>query len=107
MSLGLDIEIIKNFPNYADGNEKSFFSNTYTDYELQYCSNRQDINLSLLALFCLKEAIIKADNSLIGKKFNLIEIKHDKNGKPIKEGFDLSVSHTDGICVAIAHKVIK
>jgi len=107
MSLGIDIETIKNFPNYSDGNEKAFFLNTFTDYELQYCKNRPDINLSLVGIFCLKEAIIKADNSLMGMKFNLIEIKHDKNGKPVKEGFDLSLSHTNGICVGIAQKVIK
>jgi phosphopantetheine--protein transferase-like protein len=107
MSLGIDIETIKNFPNYSDGSETNFFLDTFTEYELQYCKKRVDINLSLVGIFCLKEAIIKADNSLIGMKFNLIEIKHNENGKPVKEGFDLSLSHTNGICVGIAQKVLK
>ena len=53
-------------------------------------------------LFAAKEALVKADNRLMGRAFNSIVIEHAPDGKPLYEGFQISISHTDTLAVAVA-----
>ena len=106
MSVGIDIEHMENFPNINQNEERRFFKDNFSDSELKYARKKKNGTMTLLGLFTAKEAIIKTDNSLRLKLFKNIIIKHDQNGKPLFDGFEISISHSQNICVAVAVKLI-
>ena len=102
LAIGVDIENLNNFPDYSTGDERRFFQDNYTKNEIDYCLKNQNPQLSFMSLFSVKESIIKADNSYMGKKLNNIEIKFDDMGKPFFGDFSISISHCGNICVTVA-----
>ncbi len=104
MSIGVDIEDIDNFPKVLDYREDQFYQDNFSQNEISYCILQVDPRASFAGRFALKEAIIKADNSYKNVPFNKIQILNDKNGKPIFEGFSVSLSHTADKAVAVATK---
>tara|TARA_B100001142_G_C14136785_1_gene579052 strand:+ start:155 stop:466 length:312 start_codon:yes stop_codon:yes gene_type:complete len=103
MTVGIDIENINNFPNYKI--EKQFFKDNYSSIEIEYALDQNQSNIILLSMFCLKEAIVKADNSFKSKPFKNIIIHYNESNLPMHEGFELSASFTKDLCVATALRI--
>lgn len=100
--IGIDIESTDNFPNASDFRTDSFYTNNFTESEISYCTLKENPIETFAGLFCAKEAAFKADSTLFnGRNFNQIEITH-ANGKPLLNGFDISISHSNGVIVAVA-----
>ena len=106
-SIGVDIEKLVNIPEAADFREEQFYIQNFTPKEISYCTLKAYPRQSFLGLFCAKEALCKISASIAQKKFNEIEILHTEDGKPVYEGYLLSISHTDDTAVAIAMKNSK
>lgn len=101
-NLGIDIENANNFEPAADYREAAFYKTNFSAEEISYCLLQPNTLLSFAGLFAAKEAIVKADNSYQGVNFDTIEIKHDKQGKPVYKNFSISISHTEEVAVAVA-----
>lgn len=111
-AIGVDIECIKRFQDYANMN-KRLYHKIFTPREIKYCFSKPHVAQHLAARFAAKEAIIKAFNSL-GKSGILycdIEIINKKNGVPtaklhraslIAVSVTLSLSHCQDHVVAMA-----
>lgn len=101
--IGIDIEKVSNLPISDDFRNDAFYLQNFTQTEISYCILKQDPIESFAGLFCVKEAIFKTgDKSLNGINFNQIEISHSETGAPSLSGYYISLSHTDGIIVAVA-----
>jgi phosphopantetheine--protein transferase-like protein len=101
-AVGIDIESISNFPIATDFREDNFYKLNFSMTEISYCILKQNPQESFAGLFSAKEALCKANEQIRKTPFNLIEIKHDENGKPTYPGFSISISHNDQFSVAIA-----
>jgi phosphopantetheine--protein transferase-like protein len=100
--IGLDVEEINAMPQVNDFREDEFYKMNFTSEEIAYCILQPDSLSSFAGLFAAKEAIVKADNSYLNKPFNSIHIGHLPNGKPVHSSFQLSISHTKELAIAIA-----
>ena len=75
----------------------------FTQREIAYAETRIDPKLTLVGLFSLKEAMFKAGLvDVRSDSFSELEITHDKNGKPVFPGYQLSISHSNNLVVAVA-----
>tara|TARA_B100001175_G_scaffold301507_1_gene294687 strand:+ start:53 stop:814 length:762 start_codon:yes stop_codon:yes gene_type:complete len=107
LSIGIDIEEISSFEVVDNYMEDNFYKSNFGSEEITYCMSKVNPVESFAGLFSLKEAIIKADNSLRKIKFNKINITHSIDGKPMFDGFALSLSHSknNAVAVAVAHRI--
>lgn len=103
-SVGIDIEPISSMPPANDYREDAFYTMNFSPAEIAYCILQTNPAASFAGLFAAKEAIIKADNSYQHHNFNTIIIDHLPGGKPIHPGFEISISHTGDLAVAVAVK---
>lgn len=101
-AVGIDIEDIDAMPRATDFREDEFYKMNFSPNEIAYCILQPNPYASFAGLFAAKEAIVKANNSNRNKPFNSIVIDHDQEGKPGYPGFNLSVSHTNKVVVAVA-----
>jgi phosphopantetheine--protein transferase-like protein len=101
-ALGIDIEEVDAMPKANDFREDAFYQMNFSSTEIAHCILQPNPYASFAGLFAAKEAIVKANNSNRNKSFNSIVINHDQNGKPGYPGFDLSVSHTNNLAIAVA-----
>ena len=110
ISVGTDIEAVTNFPSDVMlSSAETFRSTTYSPEEVAYASTRCSPVLTLLGMFCAKEAVIKCCSSHGILGFRDIKIRHDHNGMPLCdvcgfENFDfkVSISHADNYACAFA-----
>jgi phosphopantetheine--protein transferase-like protein len=100
--VGIDIEEVDSMPKTNDFREDEFYKMNFSSSEIAYCILQSAPYASFAGLFAAKEAIVKADNSIKNKPFNAIVINHEPEGKPVYAGFNLSISHTNSIAIAIA-----
>jgi holo-[acyl-carrier protein] synthase len=100
--IGIDIEEIENLPVVDDFRNDEFYLKNFTSSEITYCILKQNPLQSFAGLFCIKEAIFKADATLQQVEFNKIEISHNENGSPYVKGYLISLSHTDTVAVGVA-----
>lgn len=100
--IGIDIEDVSKLPDVRNFSADRFYIDNFSAYEIEYCAAKKNPYESFAAIFSLKEAIVKADNSFLGKKFNQINIMHSSEGKPVFEDFILSTSHTNNLVVSVA-----
>lgn len=101
-SIGIDMEQISLLPVVTDYREDKFYSMNFAPSEIAYCVLQASPVASFAGLFAAKEAIVKADNSYVNNPFSSIIIDHSAKGEPIHLSFQLSISHTSDIAVAIA-----
>lgn len=101
-SVGIDIEEVDNMPKTNDFRDNEFYKMNFSSSEIAYCILQPAPYASFAGLYAAKEAIVKADNSIKNRPFNTIVIDHEPEGKPVYPGFNLSVSHTNSIAIAIA-----
>jgi phosphopantetheine--protein transferase-like protein len=102
ISIGIDMEEVSKFPLVSDFREDSFYKQNFSPREISYCIVQPDSLLSFAGLFATKEAIVKANNQYKEWPFHKIEIAHDAQGKPIFNGFSISISHIENSAVAVA-----
>lgn len=102
--IGIDIEDIESFELLEDYNAHKFYTENFSKSEIDYCQNKAEPRSSFAALFSLKEAIIKADNTFKNRPFNTIVISHSDSGCPIFKGFLLSVTHNKSYVITMAFK---
>lgn len=100
--VGIDIENINSFPIAEDYRENEFYKMNFSQQEISYCLLQKDPRISFAGKFSAKEALIKADNSLINIPFYKLEILNNNEGRPIFNNFSLSVSHTSEYAIAFA-----
>lgn len=102
-NVGIDIQNIKElFPTETtiDFKSNQDLLGIFSLKELSYAESKINPIQTLAGIFAAKEAIIKA--SITPFKFNDLEILPDKNGKPISNGFNISISHSQDYAVAVA-----
>lgn len=102
--IGIDMENISMLPRANDFREEPFYTMNFASAEIAYCILQTNAYASFAGLFAAKEAIIKADNTYKNAPFNSIIIQHLPKGKPIFPGFQLSISHTNEMAIAVAVK---
>jgi phosphopantetheine--protein transferase-like protein len=100
--VGIDMELLSAMPATEDFREDSFYTMNFTGAEIAYCILQTNPYASFGGLFAAKEAIVKADNSYKNKAFNTIQIQHLPEGKPFHPAFNISISHTAEMAVALA-----
>jgi len=100
--VGIDMEKIAAMPPVADFREDAFYKMNFASSEIAYCILQPDPLASFAGLFAAKEALVKADNTYKGCTFNSIIIDHSPFGKPLHKDFQLSISHTTEMAIAIA-----
>ncbi len=101
-SVGIDVEPIDSFKSVNDFREDPFYQINFSPSEISYCILQSNPLSSFAGLFAAKEAIVKADNRLKGTAFNLINIEYAAGGKPFYAGFQISITHSDNIAIAVA-----
>jgi phosphopantetheine--protein transferase-like protein len=100
--VGIDIELISAMPVTNDFREHTFYTMNYSVTEIAYCILQSNPYASFAGLFAAKEAIVKADNSYKDFEFKNINIQHLAANKPFHKSFNISISHTHEMAVAIA-----
>lgn len=100
--IGIDVEPVSSFSAVNDFREDEFYKMNFSATEISYGVLQPNPVSSFAGMFAAKEAIVKADNALIGTPFNSIIIDHDEKGKPVFRDFELSISHTDAVVIAVA-----
>jgi phosphopantetheine--protein transferase-like protein len=100
--IGIDMEKIAAMPQAVDFREDAFYKMNFAPSEIAYCILQPDPLASFAGLFAAKEALVKADNTYKGYTFNSIVIDHLPSGKPLHKDFQLSISHTKEMAIAIA-----
>ena len=102
VSTGIDIEEISAMPVVDDFREDEFYRMNFSPAEISHCILQNNPYASFAGLFALKEAIIKCDNSFKNRELNSIIIEHSPLGKPKFGNFQVTLSHTDKVAVAMA-----
>ena len=100
--IGIDIQDIRALPRTDDFRKETFYKMNFTPAEIAYCILQPDPYASFTGLFAAKEAVIKADAQYKKMVFNTIEIGHSMEGAPLVPGFNLSISHSADVAVAVA-----
>lgn len=104
--IGIDIEELTNLPSTTDYREHPFYRETFTAREIAYCILQGNPLASFTGLFAAKEAIVKAEGGS-APPLSKIEIAHDQRGKPCADGYELSISHSGTLAVAVAIKLAR
>ena len=102
MSIGIDAQPVSDFEEVPDYRTDEFYRLNFNPAEISWCQLQSRPMLSFAGLFAAKEAIIKADNRLINTPFNELVIEHRLSGQPVTEGFQLSITHTNDMAIAVA-----
>ena len=107
-NIGIDMESAENLPDTSDYYSHQFYKDNFSDREIGYCSSQTNPKKSFSGRFAAKEAIVKADNNYKNKPFFEIEIQISESGRPLFQGFNLSISHVhlgeNQLSIAIAQK---
>lgn len=104
-AIGIDIEELANLPVAEDYREHPFYRETFTPREISHCILQGNPAASFAGLFAAKEAIVKAEGGA-GRPLDRIEITHDQRGKPLADGYELSISHSGPLAVAVAIRLV-
>ncbi len=105
VAIGIDIEDVSSMPEATDFRTDAFYTRNFSSAEIAHCILQANPRQSFAGRFCVKEAIVKADNYYRDIPFNQIEIQTGPAGQPVFEDFSLSISHTDDKVVAVAVRV--
>jgi len=108
-NIGIDMESAENLPDTSDYYSHQFYKDNFSEREIGYCSSQTNPKKSFSGRFAAKEAIVKADNIYINKPFFEIEIQISECGRPLFQGFNLSISHVhlgqNQLSIAVAQKI--
>ena len=101
-AIGIDVEEISSMPLVNDFREDEFYKMNFAAAEIAYCILQPNPQASFAGLFAAKEAIVKAGNQYKNKPFHTILIDHLPGGKPVHPQFEISISHTGTLAIAVA-----
>ena len=101
--VGIDIQSISEM--FPDSREIDFLelSLLYTNYELDYAKNSNNLKSTLTGLFSLKESLVKAGAE--HSNYLDLEITHTLAGLPICYGYQVSISHSGDFVTSIAIRI--
>ena len=98
ISVGIDIQLIKNMPISNDPWEDQFYLDNFNKNEIAHCLKKKNIYESFAGIYALKEAVYKIDQT--DKKE--VNITFSKNGKPLNDKYSVSISHDQAYAIAVA-----
>jgi len=108
--LGVDAVSIKRF-HFLRQNDFSSWQKIFTEKEWNYCFSQGKTAERLASIFAAKESVMKALGGKYVGRFDWLEIKHNRAGKPsvsinqqkkFKKKMELSVAHDGDIVIAVA-----
>lgn len=113
--IGIDCESVAQFPS----ENENFVKKNFTEEEIKYCRAQPDPRASFCGRFCSKEAVFKSmgvKSQGLAASLIDIEIIASAQGPTVKlsdqvkdmakgHRFLISISHNDGMAVAVAHRV--
>lgn len=105
-AVGIDMEAVAEMPLTGDFREHAFYTSNFSSSEIAYCILQPSPYESFAGLFAVKEALVKADGSFKSKPFHQIIVQHSQEGKPEFPGYNVSISHTNALAVAVVVKQI-
>lgn len=109
IDLGIDLEHINTLPEDIFLIKNSILRNRlFSEREVAYATSRVNPHLTLLGIYSAKESVQKILNINHKNVYSLIEISHDKHGKPyvilnkIKlSRLHISISHSNDYVVSV------
>jgi len=105
LRIGIDIQqIAELFDDHVERDPKASdeLKRIFTLREISYAQSRPHFRETLAGLFAAKEALRKADASLLQQCLLDLEILPDLAGKPTFPSFEISISHSGGFAIAVA-----
>lgn len=110
MGCGVDIESVAALPEADDFREESFYTDNFTDTEMDYCLAQSNPRSHFAARWCAKEALKKCVPACLSLSMRQIEVallasgapqlRLHTNGHPQDLPVAVSMSHTDDYAVA-------
>jgi phosphopantetheine--protein transferase-like protein len=102
--VGVDIQDISElFPeDLGDFKSNERLLRIFTSKEIAYAEMKKNPKDTLAGIFSAKEAIFKASKLNHLESWADIEISHSDEGVPFHNEFSLSISHSNGMAVAVA-----
>ena len=109
IDLGIDLEHINSLPKDIFLFKNSILRNRlFSEREVAYATSRDNPHLTLLGIYSAKESVQKILNINHKNVYSLIEISHDKVGKPyvilnkIKSNLlNISISHSNDYVISV------
>ena len=105
-SVGIDLIFVKELFPEAPQDLKSdkSMSEIFSLQELAYAETKTDPLQTLAGIFALKEAVVKTGQvpEWLSANFRELEVLHDEKGIPSINGFAVSISHCNGLAIAMA-----
>ena len=107
-SIGIDVAEVDRFRKKPLDRNVSFYNSIFTPREIKYCLKFVDPYPHFAGIFAAKEAVIKCVR--IKCRMTNIEICRDSRAQPVLRlrankntlTFDLSISHTEMLAIAVA-----
>ena len=108
VGMGIDIQSIADFfpKDISDLKGDKSLLQIFTMAEMSYAESTQDPLKHLTGMFALKEAVMKASKTMLDD-LTQIEICHETSGQTTVPGYELSLSYTNDIAVAVAITIFK
>jgi phosphopantetheine--protein transferase-like protein len=103
-NIGIDLQEINELPDSIDFWEDEFYFSKFTPKEIAYCLAKDNPKQTFAGLYCCKEALIKSNNKLAWDQIN---INFSDEGRPLFDGYLLSISHSGEYSIAIAININK
>lgn len=101
--IGIDVQAISAFDtDEVDLRDHLAKFEIFSHREISYCLNAPNWQESIAGTFALKEAVYKASEGSV--PLADLEVRRDKCGRPLVEGYKCSISHDNGFAVAVALK---
>lgn len=105
-SVGIDLIFVKELFPEAPQDLKSDkgISEIFSLREVAYAETKTDPLQTLAGIFALKEAVVKTGQvpETLSANFKELEVLHDGKGIPSMNGFAVSISHCNGLAIAMA-----
>jgi holo-[acyl-carrier protein] synthase len=103
--IGIDIQSVSELvkaDSIRDLKQDAELCAIFTLRELSYAAAKESPAETLAGLFAAKEALRKADSTLLSMRLTDIEILPDERGAPTFPHSAISISHSGGLAVAVA-----
>jgi phosphopantetheine--protein transferase-like protein len=106
VAIGIDLQSANALPEANDFWESEFYKQHFTKQEIAYALLQADPRESFASAWCAKEALRKADSRWLDVDWQLTELVHEGDGRPMLRSGEalipcsLSLSHSDGFAMA-------
>jgi len=110
LTCGIDVELVENLPPVDDYWASDFYSTLFTPAEIAYCLLQEQPRMHFAARWCAKEALKKAEPSLLQEEMAAIEVARNgsdlhflrcRSGTKTRLPFAVSISHTPLFAAAV------